>query len=326
MRRIGLAVVLAVSLILGSQPIEAQQPTGKVFCVGIIAFGLPETVTIVGPFRQRLLELGYVEGQTLVLEVRYARGREEILPDLASELVRIGVDVIYVASDQVVLAAKRATTTIPVVMVTCDAVAAGLIESLSRPGGNVTGITCMSSEISGKRLELFREVVPRASRLAVVWNAGDPGKAVEWRNTQVAARALGMTPTSLEVRSPSDIDTIITATTRQRFDALLVLGDALTMNARRKISELSVKNGIPALFSYREFVEAGGLISYGPALPEMFRRAAEYVDKILRGAKPADLPVEQPTKFDLVINLKTAKALGLTIPQTLLLRADQVIE
>src|SRR5262249_8008762 len=281
MRRIGLAVVLAVSLILGSQPTEAQQQTGKVFRVGIIAFGLPETVTIVAPFRQRLLELGYVEGQTLVLEVRYARGREEILPDLASELVRIGVDVIYVASDQVVLAAKRATSTIPVVMVVCDAVAAGLIESLSRPGGNVTGITCMSSEISGKRLELFREVVPRASRLGVVWNAGDPGKAVEWRNTQVAARALGMTPTSLEVRSPSDIDTIIKATTQQRFDALFVLGDALTMNARRRISELSVKNGIPALFAFREFVEAGGLISYGPALPEMFRRAAEYVDKIL---------------------------------------------
>ena len=325
MRLIGLAVVLAVGLALAPVAGEGQQ-AGKLLRIGVIAFGTPETTTILVPFRQRLRELGYVEGQTLVLEVRYARGREEILPELASELVRLGVDVIYVGSDQVVLAAKRATSTIPVVMVACDAVAAGLIESLSRPGGNVTGITCLSSEISGKRLELFREAVPKTSRLAVVWNTGDPGKAVEWRNTQVAARALGMTPTSLEVRTPSDIDTALTATTRQRFDALLVLGDALTINHRRKISELSAKNGIPALYGYREFVEAGGLMSYGPALPEMFRRAAEYVDKILKGAKPGDLPVEQPTKFELVINLKTAKALGLTIPQSLLIRADEIIQ
>jgi putative ABC transport system substrate-binding protein len=318
-------IVFVVALALGLLAAPAQ-PAGRVVRIGMISFGHPETTPALAPFRQRLLELGYAEGATLVLEARYARGREEILPELASELVRLGVDVIYAPGDQLVLAAKRATSTIPVVMVACDAVAAGLIESLSRPGGNITGITCLSSELSAKRLELLRQMVPKMSRLAVVWNAGDPGKAVEWRNTQVAARAFGMTATSLEVRNPGDINTVLTATTRQHFDAIVVLGDALTINYRRKISELSARNGIPAVYGYREFVEAGGLMSYGPALPEMFRRAAEYVDKILRGAKPADLPVEQPTKFELFINMKTAKTLRLTIPPSLLLRADQVIE
>jgi len=322
-------IVFVVALALGffAAPLLGEaQPDGRVIRIGMIAVGPPETAIAVAPFRRRLLELGYAEGPNLVLEARYARGREEILPELASGLVRLGVDVIYAPGDPVVLAAKRATSTIPVVMVACDAVAAGLIQSLSRPGGNVTGITCLSSDLSAKRLELLRQVAPKMSRLAVVWNASDPGKAVEWRNTQVAAQAFGMTPTSLEVRSASDIDTVLTATTRQRFDAMLVLGDGLTINHRRKISELSARNGIPVAYGYREFVEAGGLISYGPALPEMYRRAAEYVDGILRGAKPADLPVEQPTKFELLINLKTAKTLRLTIPQSLLLRADQVIE
>ena len=248
------------------------------------------------------------------------------MPALAAELVRLRVDAIYVAGDQVILAAKEATTTIPIVMVACDAVAAGLIASLSRPGGNITGITCLSSEISGKRLELLREASPNVSRLGVVWNAGDPGKAIEWRNIEVAARAVKMTPTSLEVRGPDDFNALFTATTRLHSDAFVVLGDALTLTNRRRIAELAARSGIPAMYGYREFVEAGGLMSYGPHLPDMYRRAADHVDKVLRGAKPADLPVEQPTKFEFVINLKTAKALGLTFPQSLLLRADQVIE
>jgi putative ABC transport system substrate-binding protein len=305
--------------------VEAQQP-GKVFRVGVIAFGSPETASFIPPFRQRLNELGYIEGQNIVLEVRHARGKKELLSALAAELVGLGVDAIYVASDQVAVALKQATATIPIVMVACDAVAAGLIVCLSRPGGNITGISCLSSELSGKRLGLLREANPNVSSPGVVWNAGDPGKAIEWRNTEAAARALKMKPISLEVHSSGDFDALFTETTRQRFDALVVLGDALTIINRRRIAELVAKSGIPAIYGYREFVEAGGLMSYGPSVPDMLRRAADDMDKVLRGAKPADLPVEQPTKFDLVINLKTAKALGLTIPQSLLLRADEVIQ
>ncbi len=326
MRLIWLAVVLTVSVTFAALVGEGQQTAGKVFRVGTIIFGAPETAISLVPFRQRLNELGYIEGQNIVLEVRYARGKQELLPALAAELVRLRVDAIYVAGDQVILAAKEATTTIPIVMVACDAVAAGLIASLSRPGGNITGITCLSSEISGKRLELLREASPNVSRLGVVWNAGDPGKAIEWRNIEVAARAVKMTPTSLEVRGPDDFNALFTATTRLHSDAFVVLGDALTLTNRRRIAELAARSGIPAMYGYREFVEAGGLMSYGPHLPDMYRRAADHVDKVLRGAKPADLPVEQPTKFEFVINLKTAKALGLTFPQSLLLRADQVIE
>ena len=326
MQVIGLAIVLSISVLIAPLVGEGQHTAGKVFRVGTIIFGPPETAISLVPFRQRLNELGYIEGQSIVLEVRYARGKQELLPALAAELVRLRVDAIYVAGDQVILAAKQATTTIPIVMVACDAVAAGLIASLSRPGGNITGITCLSSEISGKRLELLREASPNVSRLGVVWNAGDPGKAIEWRNTEVAARAVKMTPTSLEVRGPDDFNALFTATTRQHSDALVVLGDALTITNRRRIAELVARSGIPAMYGYREFVEAGGLMSYGPHLPDMYRRAADHVDKVLRGAKPADLPVEQPTKFEFVINLKTAKALGLTIPQSILQRADQVIE
>jgi putative tryptophan/tyrosine transport system substrate-binding protein len=320
-----LVATLALGLLAAPLAVEAQ-PAGKVARIGMIMFGSPENAVAPAPFRQRLLELGYVEGQTAVLEMRYARGREEALPELLSELVRLRVDAIYATGDQVVLAAKRATSTIPIVMVACDALAAGLVDSLSHPGGNLTGVSCLSSEIGSKRLALLREAVPRVSRVGVVWNSGDPGKTTEWRNTEIAARALGMTPTSLEVRSPNDIDAVLTPTTRQRIDSLMVLGDALTIFSRRRITELVAKNGLPAVYGLREFVEAGGLMSYGPSNPAMFRHAADYVDKILKGAKPGDLPVEQPTTFDLIINLKTAKALGLTIPPSLLARADEVIQ
>jgi putative ABC transport system substrate-binding protein len=327
MAHISAALVATLTLGLIAAPLAVEaQPAGKIFHIGMIMFGSPENAIAPAPFRQRLLELGYIEGQTAVLEMRYAHGREEALPDLLSELVRLRVDAIYATGDQVVLAAKRATSTIPVVMVACDALAAGLVDSLSRPGGNLTGISCLSSEIGSKRLALLREAIPKVSRVGVVWNAGDPGKTIEWRNTEIAARALGMTPTSLEVRSPSDIDAVLTPTTRQRVDVLMVLGDALTIFSRRRISELAAKTGIPTMYGYREFVEAGGLMSYGPSNPAMYRHAADYVDKILKGAKPSDLPVEQPTKFELIINLKTAKALGLTIPPSLLGRADELIQ
>jgi ABC-type uncharacterized transport system substrate-binding protein len=211
-------------------------------------------------------------------------------------------------------------------MVACDALAAGLVESLSHPGGNLTGVSCLSSEIGGKRLALLREAVPKVSRVGVVWNAGDPVKTIEWRNTEIAARALGLTPTSLEVRSPNEIDAVLASTTRSRVDALMVVGDALTAFSRQRISELAAKNGPPAVYAFREFVEAGGLMSYGPSNPAMYRHAADYIDKIHKGAKPSDLPVEQPTKFELVLNLKTAETLGLTIPPSLLGRADEIIQ
>jgi putative tryptophan/tyrosine transport system substrate-binding protein len=305
--------------------VEAQQP-GKVFRVGVIATGSPETANFLPPFRQRLNELGFIEGQNIVLEARYARGKQELFPTLAAELVRLRVDAFYVASDQIALALKQATTTIPIVVVACDAVAAGLIASLSRPGGNITGVSCLSSELSGKRLDLLREVSPNVSNLGVVWNTGDPGKAIEWRNTELAARALKMKPISLEVHGPGDFNALFTATARPRPDGLVVLADALTFINRKRIAELVAGNGIPAMYGYREFVETGGLMSYGPSSPDMCRRAGDYMAKVLRGAKPGDLPVEQPTKFELVINLKTAKALGLMIPPSLLGRADHVIE
>lgn len=323
--RAGLAVVLVLSFLF-AQPAAEAQTAGKVFRVGVIAFATPETAISLPPFRQRLNELGYVEGQSIVLEVRYARGRQELLPALAAELLQLQLDAVYASGDQVILAWKQATATIPIVMVACDAVAAGLIASLSRPGGNITGITCLSSELSGKRVELLREASPTASQLGVVWNAGDPGKAIEWRNTEVAARALKMKPISLEVRGADDFNDLITAKTRPRPDALVVLGDQLTAFHRKRITELAAGNGIPAMYGYRDFVEAGGLMSYGPSLPDMYRRAADYMDKVLRGAKPADLPVEQPTQFEFVVNLKAAKALRLRMPESLMRRADHIIE
>jgi putative ABC transport system substrate-binding protein len=311
MRRLSIVTALLLGL-AAPLAVEAQQP-GKVFRVGVIATGSPETANFLPPFRQRLNELGYIEGQNIVLEARCARGKQELFPTLAAELVGLRVDAIYVASDQIALAL-------------CDAVAAGLIASLSRPGGNITGVSCLSSELSGKRLDLLRAASPKVSNLGVVWNTRDPGKAIEWRNTELAARALKMKPISLEVHGPGDFDALFTATARPRSDALVVLPDALTFIHRRRIVELVAGNGIPAIYGHREYVEAGGRMSYGPSSPDMCRRAADYMDKVLRGAKPADLPVEQPTKFEFVINLKTAKALGLTIPQSLLQRADQVIE
>ena len=327
MARTLLALVATLILGLFSAPLAGEaQPARKVPRIGMIIFGSPESAIAPRPFRQRLKELGYIEGQSILLEMRYASGREEALPELISDLVRLRVDAIFTSGDQVILAVKRATSTIPIVMVACDALAAGLVDSLSHPGGNLTGISCQSSELSSKRLALLREAVPKASRVGVVWNAGDPGKAVEWRNTEVAAHALRMALTSLEVRTPKDIDTIITPTTKQRVHALMILSDALTTFSRQRISELAAQNAIPTFYAGREFVEAGGLMSYGPLNSAMYGYAADYVDKILKGAKPGDLPVEQPTKFELVINLKAAKALGLTIPSSLLAQADEVVQ
>jgi putative ABC transport system substrate-binding protein len=278
-------------------------------------------------FRQGLRELGYVEGRNYIIEYRSADGRRERFPDLATELVRLKVDVIVTRGTPAVMAAKNATGAIPVVMAASgDPVLSGVVASLARPGGNVTGLSAIVVEVSGKRLELLREVVPGVSRIAVLFNMSNPTDALQWKETENAASSLRVQLQLLDVRKPGDFATAFDAAIKQRAGALFVGVDALTWANRRPIVDLAAKNRLPAIYAAREFVDAGGLISYGVSYPHLYHRAATYVDKILRGAKPADLPVEQPTKFELVINLKTAKALGLTIPPSLLGRADEVIQ
>ncbi len=274
-----------------------------------------------------LRELGYVEGRTVLLQSHFAEQNPERLAAAATELVRIGVDVIVTYGDAGVRAAKRATGTIPIVVaLTGDLVEAGHAATLARPGGNVTGLVDTSPELSAKRVELLRDAVPAISRVAVLWNSSNRVKVLDYKMTQVAAQTLGMPLQSLEVRHMDDIAPAVTAAIRERAGALLVLSDALTNAHRVRIVELANKNRLPTMYFSREWVDAGGLMAYGPSWREMYRRAATYVDKILRGAKPGDLPIEQPTTFELVINLKTAKALGLAIPPSVLRQATEVIQ
>jgi ABC-type uncharacterized transport system substrate-binding protein len=306
---------------------EAREP-GKVARIGMLSQGSPTfSPQLREAFRQQLRELGYVEGQNIVIEYRWAEGRAERLPDLAAELVSLNVDVIVAGGTPAPLAAKHATRTIPIVMTAAgDPVGSGLVASLARPGGNVTGLSARSPELGGKRLQLLKEVVPGLSRVAVLWNAANPYAALVVRETETAARTLGLQVQSLEVRGPDDFENALPGAIRGRAGALIVVEDPLTFLYLKRIAEFAAQNRLPATYGYREFAEAGGLMTVGPNLADLYRRAAIYVDKILKGAKPADLPVEQATKFELVINLKTAKALGLTIPPSLLQRADQVIE
>jgi putative tryptophan/tyrosine transport system substrate-binding protein len=312
-------------------PLAAQaQQVGKVFRVGYLSPGSPSQ-----PFRQRrfeafrqgLRELGYVEGQNIAIESRWAEGKYDRYPALAADLVRLKVDVIVPVGGAATQATQQATRTIPIVMsVVIDPVGSGLVASLARPGGNVTGLTIMASDLVGKQLELLKEVVPKVSRVALLWNPDNPGSAPQLRQAEAAARALGVRLQPLEARDPQEIDSAFAAMTRERAGALVILADSIFLNQRRQIAELAAKRRLPAVFGNGEHAEAGGLMAYSANLLDLERRAATYVDKILKGAKPADLPVEQPSKFELVINLKTAKALGLTIPQSLLGRADEVIQ
>jgi putative ABC transport system substrate-binding protein len=277
--------------------------------------------------RDDLRELGLIEGKNLVFEGRYADNRLDRLPALAAELVSLHADVIVTAGTLAPLATKRATTTIPIVMVAAgDPVGSGLIASLARPGGNVTGTSLMAPELAGKRLELLKDLLSGISRVAVLWNAANPYAALVYKETVGAARILGIEVQSLEVRTPDDFDGALEAAAGQHTDALITVEDPLTGEHRGKIAEFAAGKQLPTISGLRIFVDAGGLMSYGANLGDLRRRSAGYVVKILKGAKPSDLPVEQPTKFELVINLKTAQALGLTIPQTILLRADEVIE
>jgi putative ABC transport system substrate-binding protein len=314
----GLGAVLAAPLV------AAAQHAGKVWRVGILATANPR---LYDNLVDELRKFGYVTGQNLSLEARSAEGHFERLPALATDLVRAGVDVIVAGGGETSLqAARQATATIPIVIVAIDydPLALGYVASIARPGGNVTGVFLQQLELTAKRLELLRMALPKLVRLAILW---DPSATDQFKAAEAASRSAGLQVQSIEVRNPPDglPDAFATAA-RSRADALLVVTTSIFYRDRTQLAALAVKSRVPAMYPFREFAEAGGLMSYGTNLPDMFRRAAIYVDKILKGAKPGDLPIEQPTKFGLVINLKSAKAMGLTIPPSLLQRADQVIE
>jgi putative ABC transport system substrate-binding protein len=305
-------------------PAEAQQPK-KVSRIGFLSPTSDDSR--VEAFRQGLGELGYKEGQNITIEYRWANGRFEQLPDLALDLVRLKVDIVVAVVTQASLAAKKATRTIPIVMIgVADPVGSGLVASLARPGANITGTSSMTAEVIGKQLELLKETLPKISRVAALWNPANPiFQAIQLRETEDAARALGVRLQLVEARGPEEIDRAFEALARERTRALLVLNDPVFTTHRKRIADLSAKHRLPAVTGTLEYTEAGGLMAYGPRFPDMYRRAAVYVDKILKGTKPEDLPVEQPTKFELIINLKTAKKIGLTIPPSVLARADRVI-
>ena len=321
--------ITSVAFGLATVPLPADaQPTGMVHRIGYLASGSSSAAAaVIEAFRQALRELGWVEGRNIVIDYRFAEGRFDRLPDLAAELVRLKVDLIVAAPTPAAVAARNATATIPIVMINVgDPVGLGLIASLARPGGNVTGLSfSVGLELFGKQLELLKETVPKVRRVAILSNPGNPSHALAISNIKVAARSLGVQLQLLEARGPDGLDAAFAAMAKERVGALLVVSDTMFGIHRARLADLAAKNQVPSMHGTRQNVEAGGLIYWGPNFPDQWRRAATFVDKILKGAKPADLPVQQPTKFELVINLKTAKALGLTIPQSLLLRADEVI-
>ncbi len=316
--------VLAGGLLAAPLAAEGQQ-TQRVPKVGVLRPTL-RTNPYTESFRQGLRDLGYVEGQNIVVEYRFADGRYERLPELAAELVRLPVDVI-VTDGAGILATKRMTTTIPIVFaVIGDAVSEGAVTNLSRPDGNLTGFSLLTADIDNKRLQFLLEVAPKARRLAILWNPERVVHRVEVNEVRAAAAKAKRELASFEIRQPPDFEAAFLQITQRRIGGVLVLDDAMFFNERQRIAGLAARAGVAAIYGNKGFVQGGGLMSYGASLEDLFRRTAIVVDKILRGAKPADIPVEQPTNFELVINLKTAKALGLTIPQSLLQRADQVIE
>jgi putative ABC transport system substrate-binding protein len=303
---------------------RAQQ-AAKMRVIGFLSPG--SEASFISDFFDALAELGWSEGKNVVVERRNAENRVERLPELAAELVHLNVDVIVASGTLGPLAAKRVTSTIPIVMTASgDPLGSGLVASLARPGGNVTGMSLMAPDLGGKRLELLKELLPRLARVAVLWNAANPYPPIVFKETQGACRTLGIEVQSLELRGPDDFERAFEAARKQRPDAMITVEDPLTFTYRKRIADFATGQQLPSLHGLREFVAAGGLISYGANIADLFRGAAGYVEKILKGAKPADLPVQQPTKFDLVINLTTAKALRLEVPPSLLTRADEVIE
>lgn len=326
--RVGITITLVVALSILAAPLGADaQPTNKVHRLGLLT-GASAPSPPAEAFRQGLRELGWLEGQNIVIEHRFAEGQVDRLPILAAELVRLKVDVIAAGPTPPALAARNATSTIPIVMLgAAEPVNLGLIASLARPGGNVTGLSWSPSlELIGKGLELLRETAPKIRRVAVLFNPANPAQRLAVGDVKRAAEPLAVQLQLLEVRGPSDFEGAFRAMAEQRAEAVLVVADSLFVSQRAQLAELEARYRLPSMHSFRQNVEAGGLMSYAPDSVAVWRRAAFFVDKILKGSNPADLPVEQPTKFELVINLKTARALGLAIPRSLLLRADQVIE
>ena len=323
---LGLSVIAFVLVMVGAVA-QAQQPK-KIPRLGFLGNSTAALeANLIGPFRDGLRELGYVEGKNILIEYRWAEGKYERFPELIGELIHLKVEIIVTAGTPASLAVKKATTSIPLVMIAVgDPVGTGLIASLAHPGGNVTGLTSIAADLEGKRLELLREVVPTLSHVAVFWNPASPFQVVAEKEVQAAARLLRIKVLSLGVQAPEQFDNAFATIRRERPGALNVLADRLFLHNRARIMDFAVQNRLPGVHAYVELVEAGGLMSYGPSYPGMHKRAAYYVDRILKGTKPADLPVEQPKKFELVANLKAAKRIGLTIPPAVLYRADKVIK
>jgi putative ABC transport system substrate-binding protein len=314
-------------LLAFSFPAEAQQP-GKVPRIGFLGNSTAALeANLIGPFREGLRDLAYIEGKNFTIEWRWAEGKYERFPALIAELIASKIEVIVTAGTPASLAVKKATSSIPLVMIAVgDPVGTGLIKSLAHPGGNITGLTSISPELDGKRLELLREVVPKIAHVAVLWNSSSPLQVVAERETQVAAKAMGIKMLSLGVQAASEFDNAFASILKERASALLVLADRLFLHHRTRIMDFATKHRLPGVHAYVELVEAGGLMSYGPSYAGMHRRAAYFVDRVLKGAKPADLPVEAPAKFELVVNLKAANQIGVTIPPNVLYRADKVIK
>ena len=323
----GIGFIITLGILLGSLAAQAQQ-TGNVYRIGFLGNSTAALeANLVGPFREGLRELGYVEGRNVVIEYRWAEGKYDRFPALIGELLALKVAVIVTAGTPATLAVKKATTSVPLVMSAVgDPVGSGIVPSLSHPGGNITGLTAISTEMDAKRLQLLREVVPSVSYIALLWNSSSPLQVLAEKQVQAAAQVLRMRVLSLGVKTEEEIKSALAVMARERPDALLVLADRLLLHHRALIMDFATRHRLPGVHAYRELVEAGGLMSYGPSYADMHRRAAYFVDRILKGAKAGDLPVERPAKFDLVINMKAAKALGLTIPQSVLLRATDVIQ
>jgi putative ABC transport system substrate-binding protein len=321
------AILVAVVLLAVGVTAQAQQPA-RIHRIGIlIAVSGSVFPARVEALRQRLRELGYVEGKNIVIEYRYAEGKPERVPDLAAELVRLKVDIVVTIGPGPTLAAKKASGTIPIVFAgASDPVGTGIVSSLAQPGGNITGLSLMAPDLDGKRLELLKEAFPKVARVAFLWNPSGARGNLALTTMEAAAKALELKLLSLEVRSLDDFEGAFARAKKERAQALITTTGALINTQQRRVLDFAAKNRLPAIYHYSEFVEAGGLMSYAPNIADLFRRAADFVDKILKGTKPADLPIDQPKKFDFIINLKADKQIGLTIPQNVLARADKIIK